>query len=110
VAEDGQVTSGTQTAYALGLHMQLIPDELRNATAGHLVASIRAADWHLTTGFVGAGYLLPVLSSTGYTEAAYRLLAERSLPSWRYMLDHGATTIWERGTAGPKNTGSSPPG
>ena len=96
VAEDGQVTSGTQTAYALGLHMQLIPDELRNATAGHLVASIRATDWHLTTGFVGAGYLLPVLSSTGHTEAAYRLLAQRSLPSWRYMVDHDATTIWER--------------
>ncbi len=42
------------------------------------------------------GYLLPVLSSTGHTEVAYRLLAQRELPSWRYMIDHGATTIWER--------------
>ena len=44
VADDGQVTSGTQTAYALGLHMRLMPDELRHAAAGHLVAAIRAAD------------------------------------------------------------------
>jgi alpha-L-rhamnosidase len=95
-ADDGHVTSGTQTAYVLGLHMGLIPDELRAAAASHLAAAIRDADWHLTTGFVGVGYLLPVLSSTGHTDVAYRLLAQRSAPSWRYMLDNGATTIWER--------------
>jgi alpha-L-rhamnosidase len=31
VAPDGQIVSGTQTAYTLGLHMQLIPDESRAA-------------------------------------------------------------------------------
>ena len=96
VGDGGQLASGTQTAYVLGLHMGLIPDELRQAAAAHLVTAIEAADWHLTTGFVGVGYLLPVLSSTGHTDAAYRLLTQRTLPSWRYMLDNGATTIWER--------------
>jgi alpha-L-rhamnosidase len=96
VSGDGQVASGTQTAYVLGLYMGLIPDELRAAAAGHLMDAIHAADWHLTTGFVGVGYLLPVLSSTGHTAAAYRLLSQRTRPSWRYMLDNGATTIWER--------------
>jgi alpha-L-rhamnosidase len=96
VAADGQIASGTQTAYALGLHMRLIPEELREAAAGYLVGAIRAADWHLSTGFVGVGYLLPVLSSTGHDEVAYRLLEQRSAPSWRYMIEHGATTIWER--------------
>jgi len=96
VAADGQVASGTQTAYVLGLHMNLVPDDLRAAAAEHLVAAIRAAGWHLTTGFVGVGYLLPVLSSTGHTAAAYRLLEQDTMPSWRYMVDHDATTIWER--------------
>jgi alpha-L-rhamnosidase len=96
LAADGQLTSGTQTAYVLGLHMQLIPDELRAAAADHLVAAIRAADWHLSTGFAGVGYLLPVLCGTGHTDVAYRLLEQDSAPSWRYMVDHGATTIWER--------------
>ena len=96
VAADGQVTSGTQTAYVLGLHMNLVPDDLRAAAADRLVAAIRAAGWHLTTGFAGVGYLLPVLSSTGHTAAAYRLLEQDTMPSWRYMVDHGATTIWER--------------
>ena len=55
-----------------------------------------AADWHLTTGFAGVGYLLPVLSSTGHDAVAYRLLEQDTMPSWRYMTGHGATTIWER--------------
>jgi alpha-L-rhamnosidase len=96
VGEDGQIASGTQTAYVLGLHMELIPSELRSAAASHLVAAIRAADWHLTTGFIGVGYLLPVLSSCGYSDVAWRLLSQRTFPSWRFMADHGATTIWER--------------
>jgi len=96
VATDGSIASGSQTAYALGLHMNLIPEDLRATAAGHLVAAIEAAGWSLTTGFVGVGYLLPVLSSTGYTDIAYRLLCQNAYPSWRYMLDHGATTIWER--------------
>jgi alpha-L-rhamnosidase len=96
VAGDGAISSGTQTAYALGLHMGLVPDDVRDRAASHLVAAIEDADWHLTTGFAGVGYLLPVLSSCGRSDVAYRLLAQRSLPSWRYMLDHGATTIWER--------------
>jgi alpha-L-rhamnosidase len=96
VSDDGRVASGTQTAYVLGLHMGLVPDHLRGAAAGHLVAEIGAADWHLTTGFVGVGYLLPALSAAGYTDVAYRLLAQRTFPSWRYMIDRGATTIWER--------------
>ncbi|HEY3904133.1 MAG TPA: family 78 glycoside hydrolase catalytic domain [Streptosporangiaceae bacterium] len=96
VGGDGQLTSGSQTAYVLGLHMGLIPAELAAVAAEHLVSAIRAADWHLTTGFVGVGYLLPVLSSSGYDAVAYRLLGQDSRPSWRYMIDQGATTIWER--------------
>ena len=42
------------------------------------------------------GYILPVLSSTGHDAVAYRLLEQTSAPSWRYMIDAGATTIWER--------------
>ena len=105
VAADGRIASATQTAYVLGLHMRLVPDELREAAARHLVAAIRAADWHPTTGFVGVGYLLPVLSGTGHTDVAYRLLEQDSPPSWRYMVDQGATTVWERWDAWTQERG-----
>jgi alpha-L-rhamnosidase len=96
VSPDGRIASDTQTAYVLGLHMQLIPEELHEAAAGRLVDSIETAGWRLTTGFVGVSYLLPVLSAHGHTDIAYRLLEQDALPSWRYMVEHGATTIWER--------------
>ena len=96
LSPDGTIPCGTQTAYALGLHMRLIPEDLRNAAAGHLVKSIEREGWRLTTGFVGVGYLLPVLSTYGHTPVAYRLLEQDALPSWRYMIAQGATTIWER--------------
>lgn len=93
---DGTVVSGTQTAYVLALHMGLVPPDMRRTTTEHLVHAIEDEDWHLTTGFVGVGYILPVLSSNGYTAAAYRLLEQRTYPSWLYSVDRGATTIWER--------------
>ncbi|MCA1729966.1 MAG: glycoside hydrolase family 78 protein [Actinobacteria bacterium] len=96
VSPDGRVKGDTQTCYVLALHMGLLPDDLREAAAGHLVEAIERKDWHLSTGFVGVGYVCPVLTETGYTEVAYRLLNNDTFPSWGYTLRQGATTIWER--------------
>ena len=109
VSADGRVASGTQTAYALGLHMQLIPDDVRERAVAHLVEAIARTGWRLTTGFVGVGYLLPVLSANGQTKVAYRLLEQADMPSWRYMVDHGATTIWERWDAWTEERGFQSP-
>ncbi|MGP4010587.1 alpha-L-rhamnosidase [Streptomyces sp. 4N124] len=96
VASDGRVKGDTQTAYVLALSMDLLPDASRKAAADRLVALIEARDWHLSTGFLGTPRLLPVLTDTGHTDVAYRLLQQRSFPSWGYQIDRGATTMWER--------------
>lgn len=96
VSADGKVEGETQTSYLLALYMNLLPDDLRPLAAQHLVADIERHDWHLTTGFVGIGYLCPVLSQTGYNDVAYRLVLNDTFPSWGYSIKHGATTIWER--------------
>ncbi|MET7293100.1 alpha-L-rhamnosidase [Streptomyces griseoloalbus] len=96
VGADGKVKGDTQTAYVLALSMNLLPDSLRKAAADRLVALIEAKDWHLSTGFLGTPRLLPVLTDTGHTDVAYRLLHRRSFPSWGYQIDKGATTMWER--------------
>ena len=96
VAPDGRINGDTQTCYVLALYMDLLPDELRAAAAKHLVAAIEKKDWHLSTGFVGVGYLCPALTEAGYTDVAYRLLNNDTFPSWGYTIRHGATTIWER--------------
>lgn len=86
----------TQTGYVLALYMHLMPDELRSAAANKLVGKLRENGWRLGTGFVGTPYLLAVLSDTGHSDIAYRLLLNREYPSWGYLIDHGATTTWER--------------
>jgi alpha-L-rhamnosidase len=96
VDETGRVTSNTQTAYTVALFMNLLPAHLHLHAVGHLVEAVRDRGWHLSTGFVGVGYILPVLSANGYTDVAYRLLDQETFPSWRYPIRQGATTIWER--------------
>jgi len=96
VAEDGKLKGDTQTAYVLALHFKLLPDEKRPLAAQHLVADIDAKHGHLSTGFVGVGYLCPVLTEAGYAHVAYTLLLNKTFPSWGYSIAHGATTIWER--------------
>jgi alpha-L-rhamnosidase len=86
----------TQTGYVLALHMDLMPRELRAAAAEKLVHKIEQNDWLLGTGFLGTPYLLEVLSDTGHSDVAYRLLLNKQYPSWGYLIDHGATTTWER--------------
>ncbi|WP_329258892.1 glycoside hydrolase family 78 protein [Actinoallomurus sp. NBC_01490] len=96
VSGDGRVKGDTQTAYVLALSMDLLPAAQRQAAADRLVELIKAKDWHLSTGFLGTPRLLPTLTATGHTDVAYRLLTQRTFPSWGYQIDKGATTMWER--------------
>jgi len=86
----------TQTGYVLALHMNLLPDSLRPLAGQRLVDRIAANQWRLGTGFLGTPYLLEALTDTGHADAAYRLLLSTEYPSWGYLVDHGATTMWER--------------
>lgn len=92
---DGRTVTDTQAAYVRALSFGLIPDSLRSTAVDRLVELIRAADGHLGTGFLATGDLLPVLTDAGRDDVAYELLFQRTAPSWLYMLDRGATTIWE---------------
>jgi len=96
VQPSGRITTDTQTGYLLALAFDLLPDNLRAAAAGHLVANIQELDWHLSTGFIGISHLNPQLTLAGRADVAYRLLLRDDYPSWLYPVKHGATTIWER--------------
>jgi len=86
----------TQTGYVLALQMNLLPENLRAAAANKLVAKIAARQWSIGTGFLGTPALLETLTRAGHADVAYRLLLNTQYPSWGYMIEHGATTMWER--------------
>ncbi|WP_327351201.1 alpha-L-rhamnosidase [Streptomyces sp. NBC_01304] len=96
VTSGGRVKGDTQTAYVLALSMDLLTEADRTPAADRLVDLIEAKDWHLSTGFLGTPRLLPVLTATGHTDVAHRLLTQRTFPSWGYPIDRGSTTMWER--------------
>jgi alpha-L-rhamnosidase len=87
--------SGTQTANLLPLAFGLPAPAEAPRVAQHVVDNVKSRDNHLSTGFLGTQYILPVLSDYGHHELAYQLATQRTYPSWGYMVDKGATTIWE---------------
>ncbi len=110
VAADGRIKGDTQTTYLMALGFDLLPEEKREAAAKLLLARIEERNWHLSTGFLGVNLLLPVLTSIGRDDVAYRLLQNETFPSWGYPVRHGATTIWERWDGWRADKGFQDPG
>ena len=50
---------------------------------------------HIGTGLIGGQYLNRVLSDNGRADLAYTIATQKDYPSWGYMVEQGATTIWE---------------
>ena len=90
------IRGNTQCCYILALRFGLLPDDMREKAMRYLVEDITARNNHLSTGFVGVSYLLPVLTQAGRTDTAFKLFLQDSFPSWLFSVKHGATTIWER--------------
>jgi len=86
---------GTQTANLLPLAFGITPDELHRQVVTNLVNDVNENDGHPTTGFLGTGYILPMLSKNGHHNLAYEMINKTDYPSWGYMVEKGATTIWE---------------
>lgn len=86
----------TQTGYVLALHMNLLDGNLRKLAGQRLADRIASNHGRLGTGFLGTPYLLAALADTGHLDVAYHLLFNKEYPSWGYLVEHGATTMWER--------------
>jgi alpha-L-rhamnosidase len=109
VKPDGSLTVDTQTAYALALFMDLMPDDRRAAAGKILAEKLRRGETDdrsgMTTGFLGTRPLLPVLSAAGEHDLAVKHFQSRKYPSWGYEVEQGATTIWERWNSYTKDKG-----
>ena len=71
---------------------------------------LKNIDGHIQCGVIGMSWLLRGLADMGRQDVAYMLATVKSYPGWGYMVEHGATTIWELwngDTANPKmNSGN----
>ncbi|WP_418262580.1 glycoside hydrolase family 78 protein [Flavobacterium faecale] len=95
ITPNGRLVSHTQTAYALALSFDLVPEKLIPNAAQYFADDVKKFG-HLTTGFVGTPLLCSTLSRIGRDDLAFMLLNRKEYPSWLYPVTQGATTIWER--------------
>jgi alpha-L-rhamnosidase len=110
VAADGRIQGNTQCVYVMALKFGLLSPELRAKAVDYLVADIAAKKDHLSTGFVGVSYLLPVLTQAGKLDTVFKLFLQDTFPSWLFSVKHGATTIWERWDGWTPDKGFQDPG
>jgi len=94
--QDGKITGDTQCGYALALHFNILPENLRQAAFEKMVGRIKDYKWHVSTGIHSTNRMMMELSDFGRSDIAYQLINNRTLPSWGFMVDCNATTIWER--------------
>ena len=96
VDADGRIEKDTQAGYALALYFNMVDGATRDKVAKHLARTTRNDTRHLSTGIQSTHRAMLELTRNGDHKEACRLINLRSFPSWGYMIDHGATTIWER--------------
>lgn len=93
--ENGKINSDRQAEYVRAISFDLLSEEEKKQAAFDLNKLVEENGYHLNTGFLSTPSLCRVLSDYGYTETAYRLLLQDTMPGWLYAVKKGATTIWE---------------
>ncbi len=95
--EEKYYYSNSQACNTFPLYLGITPEADRKAVLEHLVRDIvEKNNTHITTGNLCSRYINEVLFTNGLEDLAYELLTQTTYPSWGYMVENGATTMWER--------------
>ncbi|GAB4133340.1 MAG: hypothetical protein Kow0040_15490 [Thermogutta sp.] len=88
--------NGSQTSSVLPLAFGLAPEADRPAIFRYLERKIvEETHEHVGTGLIGGQWLMRTLTRNGRADLAYKLATQKTYPSWGYMIEKDATTIWE---------------
>jgi len=91
-----QYATGSQTANAFPLALGIVPQELVQGLVENLTQTIvEKHQGHLHTGNTGTTCLIDTLTTHGQGEVMFRIVNQTSYPGWGFMVEEGATTIWE---------------
>ncbi|HYP16035.1 MAG TPA: family 78 glycoside hydrolase catalytic domain, partial [Opitutus sp.] len=105
-AETGTYATGSQTANALPLFLELVEPQHRSRLADAIVADIRARGNAFTSGDVGYRFLLKALAMEGRSEVIFDMNNQTEKPGYGYQLKRGATALTEKWDASVGDFGS----
>lgn len=89
--------NNTVTSNLLPLSFGMIDDEyVRKEVQKNIIKNIITDNkGHISCGVIGVQWLLHGLTDMGRGDMAWMLATDSKYPSWGYMAEKGATTIWE---------------
>jgi alpha-L-rhamnosidase len=94
--DSGTYGNNSATSNVIVLAFNLVPDTLRDKMVSNLIQKIEEQHkGHMPVGLVGAEFIMRTLTEVGYPDVALRFATQTDYPSWGYMAEQGATTIWE---------------
>ena len=95
--ETNQYGTGSQTSNAFPLYLGMVPAVQIQGVVDNLVRNIMIEqNEHLWVGILGTKALVETLTEYGQGEVMYKIATQTTFPSWGYMVEKGATTLWER--------------
>lgn len=92
---NGKLTTKTQTALAMALQTGVLAPEEDKLVYNDLLNLIHEQNDHFRVGVVGYKYLFETLAAHGDLDLCFKLITQRSFPSYGYWVEQGATTLWE---------------
>ena len=85
-----------QTLFSTLLYHEIIPDKDMEACSDSLLLAVKnGPEGHFNTGIFGTKYILEALSKSGNPNSVFDVVNSTEYPGWGFMMDRGATTIWE---------------
>jgi len=72
-----------------------VPNDQKEKVIAALKKDIQLRDGHLDTGIFGTQFFFEVLAENGLNQLAYEAISKKTMPSYGYWLEQGATTSWE---------------
>lgn len=93
--QDSIYSVGFQGSNVYPLGLGFAANENKDAIFEKMVTLLQHKDFHFDTGILGTPLLLEVLTEQGRADLAYTLMNQRDFPSFGYMIEKGATTLWE---------------
>ena len=95
--ETGDYANGEQPYQAFPLYVDLVPAEPKEDLDKKLEFLILEKNkGHLNTGMLGTYFMFEYLLESGRNDLIYTMVNQKSFPGWGYMIEQGATTIWEQ--------------
>ena len=94
--ESGSYANNTVTANLLSLEFGLVPYGDEEKVLQNVVdVTEKTYNNHISCGVIGMQHLLTCLTRSGHLDQAMQLMLQKDYPSFGYMIENGATTIWE---------------